>query len=142
MEHCVTCHGPEEQEGDFRLDHREAFQRGGGSGQVINKDKPGSSRLLKSVQYDDSDLQMPPDGKLPQEQIDVLQRWILDGAYWPADNPHGTSDPKPPSSQELMDLHRVKHWSYLPIQDVTPPVLEQFPNLGSSTNAGAASQRH
>ena len=79
VEHCVTCHGPEEQEGDFRLDHREAFQRGGGSGQVINKDKPGSSRLLKSVQYDDSDLQMPPDGKLPQEQIDVLQRWILDG---------------------------------------------------------------
>ena len=57
---------------------------GGGSGQVINKDKPGSSRLLKSVQYDDSDLQMPPDGKLPQEQIDVLQRWIL-MAYWPAD---------------------------------------------------------
>ena len=27
VEHCVTCHGPEEQEGDFRLDHREAFQR-------------------------------------------------------------------------------------------------------------------
>lgn len=135
VEHCVTCHGPEEQEGDLRLDHRGAFQRGGGSGQVINKDKPGSSRLLTSVQYDDSDLQMPPDGKIPQEQIDVLQRWILDGAYWPADSPHGTSDPKPPSSQELIDLHRAEHWSYLPIQDVTPPDLEQFPNLGSSTKA-------
>ena len=38
------------------------------------------SRLLKALSYDDSELQMPPSGKLADSVIADFERWIAAGA--------------------------------------------------------------
>jgi hypothetical protein len=80
--HCFKCHGPEKHENGLRLDSRVAMLAGGDSGPVIVPGDPGSSLLVDAVNYGDG-FQMPPAGKLKDEQVDVLTDWITDGAVWP-----------------------------------------------------------
>ncbi len=132
IEHCVECHGPAEQEGELRLDHRAGFRKGGGSGPVINDSQPSSSRLLRSVQYTDNDLQMPPTGKLPAAKIALLKQWVENGAAWPDDQPPSASKPSTQSPEERIKDHRSKHWAYQPIQSIELPQLDKYPTLGSN----------
>src|SRR5690349_19320085 len=80
-EHCWKCHGPTEQKGGLRLDSHERVLAGGDSGVAISPDKPKESLLLAAVRYESPE--MPPDGKLPDEQIALLTQWIEMGAPWP-----------------------------------------------------------
>ena len=45
----------------------------------MSLDKPEQSRLLQAINYRDS-LEMPPTGKLPDAEIDVIEKWIVAGA--------------------------------------------------------------
>ena len=51
LEHCIGCHGSEQQEGGLRLDSRAGWQQGGGSGAAIVPGKPDESLLIKAVSY-------------------------------------------------------------------------------------------
>jgi mono/diheme cytochrome c family protein len=119
-EHCVSCHGAKEQLADLRLDRRDAVSRGGSSGPAIQPGKPNESLLLRAVRYSDSKLQMPPDGKLKDAQIEIFEHWIRSGAYWPEDVQ--PTDPTPTRSPaERIDEIRQSHWAYQPIVDHSPP---------------------
>ena len=48
--------------------------------------KPDESLLIKAVKYTDENLKMPPKGKLSDEQIADLTKWVKDGAKWPNDS--------------------------------------------------------
>src|SRR5689334_10269759 len=48
---CQRCHNPKAKVAGFDLTTAEAFQRGGDSGPLINKEKPEESRLLKAIGY-------------------------------------------------------------------------------------------
>ena len=113
IEHCVKCHGPSDQSGGLRLDRQVAVTKGGDSGQVIVAGVPEQSSLIRAVQYHDKDLQMPPDGKLRSEQIEILTTWVKSGGYWPADKTE-VDQGIPPSRK--IDLMRETHWAYRPIQ--------------------------
>ena len=77
VEHCYTCHGPEKQKGDLRLDGRAAAMRGVTDGAVILPGKGAESRLIAAVAGMDEDLVMPPKGdRLTPEQVGILRRWI------------------------------------------------------------------
>lgn len=129
IQHCIECHGVDEQEGDLRLDHREAFFKGGGSGPIFDPNQPTSSRIIQSIQYTDNDLQMPPDGKLPRETIERLKRWVEQGALWPADQRPTSSQPLTvPPEQRLMS-HKAEHWSYQPITECVIPEISLFPTV-------------
>ena len=78
---CLGCHATEPQ-GGLRMDSREALLKGGKSGPALVSGDPEQSLLVQAVRYQ-HDLKMPPTGALPQEEIDVLARWIGDGAVWP-----------------------------------------------------------
>ena len=67
--HCYECHGPEEQEGELRLDRYADMLQGGLSGKAVVPGKATASLLLTAVRYTDNDLQMPPEEKLSKEQI-------------------------------------------------------------------------
>ncbi|HTU26071.1 MAG TPA: PSD1 and planctomycete cytochrome C domain-containing protein [Pirellulales bacterium] len=85
-EHCFKCHGPEQQESDFRLDRRDEALRGGENGVAIVPGKAGESLLLDRVAGTDADLRMPPKGeRLPAAAVDTLRRWIDEGAAWAED---------------------------------------------------------
>ena len=83
--HCVNCHGGAKPKGKFSLETRtQAFD----DPEIINAGKPGDSVFLELCKLgEDDDDVMPPtkEGLLNSTQIDLLSRWIAEGADWPAD---------------------------------------------------------
>lgn len=92
-QHCVNCHGPEKQKGKLRLDSRASALKGGSdAGPGIVPGKAGESavvkRLLIDPAKDANEELMPPankGGPLDKPQIELVQRWIDEGADWPND---------------------------------------------------------
>lgn len=101
---CFSCHGAdaEHREADLRLDTLDGSRAKTSSGlQAIFGDHPEESELLKRVTSTDTDLRMPPakHGKpLTNEQIDILRRWIAQGAsyakHWAYEPPQAAALPK------------------------------------------------
>jgi len=85
---------------------------------------------MRAVLYDDPDLQMPPDGKLPTKAIETLRAWIAMGAA----DPRSEVSVKPSSTQALAVADAQQHWAY---RAVERPVLPQFPTR-ISANAPAS----
>jgi Protein of unknown function (DUF1553)/Protein of unknown function (DUF1549)/Planctomycete cytochrome C len=89
-EKCFACHGPDKQEGSLRLDSRDAMLAGGDRGLALvvsradSTDSESESLLLQSVRFTDPDLQMPPKKPLTESEIQLLERWIAQGAAWPS----------------------------------------------------------
>ncbi|MCL4694955.1 MAG: hypothetical protein KJ060_20885, partial [Candidatus Hydrogenedentes bacterium] len=81
VEHCYSCHGPEKQKSGLRLDSAEAILQGGSRGPAVEPGNPVS--LLVQVIAHTGDVQMPPREKLPQEAIDAITAWVVEGAHWP-----------------------------------------------------------
>ncbi len=102
-ERCFTCHGPDDskRQSKLRLD-LEALAKGdlGGHFAVV-PGEPGSSELVRRVSSSDTARRMPPArsgaAKLQDREIDLLTRWIAQGAPW------------------------QKHWSFI------PPVRQELP---------------
>ncbi|MCK6500346.1 MAG: DUF1549 domain-containing protein, partial [Nitrospira sp.] len=93
---CVSCHGPEKQKGNLRLDSREAALRGGDLGPSIVPGDPRKSLLLQAVLHATPDLEMPPKEKLTPTDLAVLERWIVAGAPWPV--PDASAEPTAPAN--------------------------------------------
>ena len=83
--HCYECHAHDKagDSGQLAVDSRVALLKGGDRGPIIVAGKPDESLLLTAVKYGDPKLQMPPEGKLPAAEIDLLTKWIVDGAFVP-----------------------------------------------------------
>lgn len=80
IEHCVDCHGVDEQESELRLDTPAHLMAGGKSGPVAIPGEPDRSLLVSAIRYKDENLQMPPDEKLPISVVADLVKWIEMGA--------------------------------------------------------------
>ena len=81
-EHCYECHGSEKQSNGYRLDRRRDALVGG----TITVIAPGSaeaSRLYLRLIGTRFGRQMPLEGRLTAAEIDVIKRWIDQGAEWP-----------------------------------------------------------
>ena len=115
VENCLKCHGGEKQKGGLRLDSRNAMLDGGESGAAIVAGRPAESLLIAAVRRE-TELKMPPAGKLSAQQVDALQRWIASGAPWPENRPLSSG------ADGLADS-RAKHWAFQPIGDPKPPAL-------------------
>lgn len=85
QEKCLGCHSHDagSMEGGLTLDSKSGWETGGDSGPAILPGKPNQSLLLTAVSYSDPDLQMPPDEKLSEAQLEVLVQWIRRGATDP-----------------------------------------------------------
>jgi mono/diheme cytochrome c family protein len=84
---CLKCHGAEgKPKGQLRLDVRAAAFRGGAGGKVILPGRAKESLLYKLLVDPDDDARMPQKApRLAAEQIDLVRRWIDEGAEWPED---------------------------------------------------------
>lgn len=117
QQRCYECHSHSggQAKGGLMLDSREAWKTGGDSGPAIVPGDLENSPLVKAVQYDG--LMMPPTGRLPDEEIAVLVRWVKSGAY----------DPRVAASipeQKTIDFETGrKHWAFQPLQDPHPPQM-------------------
>ncbi|MCI0743582.1 MAG: DUF1553 domain-containing protein [Gemmataceae bacterium] len=85
---CFHCHGPDKskRKGDLRLDTAEGAVADRGGYAAIVPGKPEQSALLERVTAKEKSKRMPPatsaHGPLNEKQIDVLRRWIAQGAKY------------------------------------------------------------
>jgi Protein of unknown function (DUF1553)/Protein of unknown function (DUF1549)/Planctomycete cytochrome C len=111
--YCQECHSAStERSGGLLLDSAEGWQKGGDSGAAIQAGKPEDSLLLRAISYSNPKLQMPPDGKLPDEVIEDFRVWIESGAFDPRKDP---SAAKPNGKTALSVEDAQQHWAYQPI---------------------------
>jgi hypothetical protein len=120
VESCQECHSEKKHKGDLRLDNLPFIVQGGSSGPAIVPHKPDESLLIKAVSYADPDMEMPPDGKLPEEQIAILKQWIQMGAPWPEAEVAAAGNARRPG--QITDEDR-KWWAFQPVKNPKPPAL-------------------
>lgn len=113
-ENCFACHGfdAEKRKGNLRLDTRAgAFETlKSGETAIVPGDLDESALIFRIEIDDDDEMMMPPkaSGKsLSPAEIDVLKRWVAEGAHW---SDHWSFDPpaaaKPP---EIPDSNRARN---------------------------------
>ena len=115
---CFKCHNHIKQSGELRVDSREGLLQGGESGPAVVVGHLEESLLLEAVNY--KSLEMPPDGRLSEEQIKYLTQWVEMGAPWPSGEKVAASRAV---TRDITDEDR-NYWAFQPVKPVTPPTLE------------------
>ena len=85
---CYKCHSSQKVKGELRLDGKDFVFKGGESGPVVIPGKPHESEVVRriSLPRDDEDA-MPPKGKkLSDNDIQLLNFWVMKGAPWPEES--------------------------------------------------------
>ncbi|MGB0579396.1 MAG: DUF1549 domain-containing protein [Limisphaerales bacterium] len=81
--HCSKCHLGDKRKGGFSMNTREDLLQGGENGRAITLGKANQSLLVELLATKDEDDRMPPDGEpLAPKQIELIKKWINDGATW------------------------------------------------------------
>ncbi len=110
---CFKCHGGRPAiKGEFRITSQEGLARGTTRGPAIDVENPAESALLQMISYSDEQHQMPPSGKLSQEDIDTLTKWVTMGAPWA---PEGEDFGVPPEEHHGPTDKGKDHWAYQPV---------------------------
>lgn len=126
VKHCTECHSAEgtEPEGDLRLDTAAGWRRGGHGGPALVPGDPDASLLMRAVRYKDSELQMPPENKLSDAEIDLLAQWIKMGAPDPRQG--DAADPAAPRKTMGMSVAEGRgFWAFQPVvRPELPPVRD------------------
>ncbi len=117
VEHCYSCHSGSatKLQAGLRVDNRAALLSGGDSGPAIVPADVDGSIFIEAVRYES--YEMPPKGKLADEEIQIFEKWVELGAPWPAgDVPSDTG------AAPTFDLQQRKseHWVW---QAVASPPL-------------------
>ncbi len=86
---CTNCHG---NAGGLDLFSYSSLMSGGNSGPVITPYDHTTSELYNRIALpESSDEDMPPSGSLVQSEIDLIAKWIEEGAL---SSPAGCTDPE------------------------------------------------
>ena len=115
-DNCFQCHGPDSKarQGELRLDREEDAVAARKDGSAIVRGKPAESELVRRINHADAAERMPPaesGKKLSAEQIELLRRWVEQGAKWQA------------------------HWSFIPPQRPSMPKVSDSQWLRSGLDA-------
>ena len=108
-ERCFTCHGPDKanRKTNMHFDTEEgAFTPLASGGFAIVRGDPSKSMMVQRISSDNEAFRMPPAyfglPKLPGREIELIRRWIEEGAQW------------------------QKHWSFIPPErPPLPPVTNK-----------------
>ncbi len=105
--HCGKCHGQKKQSAGLRFDIRSTVFSDSDSGGVIKKGNSGESLIIQLVTHEDDEKIMPPKGdRLSANEINILRKWIDDGAVWP---------------DKLAGTLKTDHWSLQPLKKPAVP---------------------
>ncbi len=121
-EHCYECHSRKSQKvkAGLLVDSREDLLKGGDSGPAIVAGHADESLLIAAVKHES--FEMPPSGKLGDEQISDLARWIQEGAWWPEEEAAARAEARERLDPEAeRAARRASHWSWKPIVAHTVP---------------------
>lgn len=112
---CISCHGGVRQKGGFSLLFREEALAKTESGRYgILPGDPGNSEMIRRINLKDPEERMPyKHDPLSKEEIDILTRWVKEGAQW------------------------GEHWAYVPVKEVPIPQRTSFFGLITSKSEWA-----
>jgi hypothetical protein len=129
-QNCVSCHGGVRQKNNVSFIFREeALGKGKSGKRTIVPGKPDESELIARVTSKDPEARMPYHGPpLPPQQIELLRRWIKQGAKW---EDHWAF--VPPKPQPLPAVKR-EDWVRQPLDRFVLARLEKE-SLGPSPEA-------
>lgn len=125
--HCYSCHGPDRERSGLRMDQMANVLRGGDSGEpgIVPGDSEASFLLHTLTGEDDAVDQMPLNrDPLSGEQIDLIRRWIDEGAQGAAG-----------SEGSVEDFLQTDHWSLQPVVDPEVPVSASDPWCANTVDA-------
>jgi mono/diheme cytochrome c family protein len=79
-EHCLKCHGEDEQKADLNLSTHATALKGGSGGAALVAGRASTSLLFKAITAEEDDERMPPKkAALPAAQIELIRQWIQTG---------------------------------------------------------------
>ena len=110
-ETCFQCHGPDknQRQAELRLDTKGGLFDAREGHHPVVAGKPNESELLRRITAEDAEERMPPADakrKLTKQQIEILRKWIEQGAEWKG------------------------HWAYIPPSKPDAPSNDELKNVG------------
>jgi len=123
-QHCWDCHRNDVDDlgGELAMASRASMIKGGDSGSLLDESSLEESLLLRAISYEDDLYQMPPDGKMSDEEIAVFKKWAELGLPWdPADEielEEDHTDGPPQVNEETKSW-----WSFQKVDKPNPPQL-------------------
>ena len=117
---CFNCHSADNKAaGGLRVDDRNGLLEGGKRGAAVVPGEPSTSLILKAVRHEAGAPRMPPEGGLETEEIADLERWITEGAVWPAVE---LSEGQGGWNADYEALRR-EHWAFRPVSPAATPTV-------------------
>ena len=123
VEHCYECHS---QNADpvfagLKLDTAHDVLAGGDGGKIVTPGKPDESSLIQAIRFEaGSEIQMPPEGKLPDQAIAALTEWVRRGVPFPKE-----TTPVRPADEGIDFAAARKFWSFQPVKQHPLPSVSQ-----------------
>ncbi len=77
--HCSGCHQPAKKGGQLLLTSFADFQKGGENGEAFTPGKPDESLILDYISGDKPEMPLNAE-PLDKKQVDLIARWIKEGA--------------------------------------------------------------
>jgi cytochrome c553 len=109
---CQECHGAGVAEAGLRLDSRKGLLLGSDAGAVVVPGDAAKSRLVAAVKHVD-ELAMPPDAKLSDEEIAVLEEWVSVGVPWTGPGgEEAVAATREEAMQERIRESLASHWAF------------------------------
>lgn len=122
IKRCYECHSAEKKiKGGLNLDSRAGWQEGGDNGPAIVPGDLSKSLLIKAVRYLDEDFAMPPKGRLPTDEVAILEEWVKRGAP----DPRTAEAAKAAKPKRAINLEEGrKFWAFQPVADPAAPAVK------------------
>jgi Protein of unknown function (DUF1553)/Protein of unknown function (DUF1549)/Planctomycete cytochrome C len=81
--HCAECHMGAKHKGGLSMNTREDLLKENDDGPALEPGNSGKSLMMHLITSDDEDERMPPKGDgLDQKEVELIAKWIDDGAPW------------------------------------------------------------
>ncbi|MBX9583869.1 MAG: PSD1 and planctomycete cytochrome C domain-containing protein [Gemmataceae bacterium] len=124
--HCLKCHGAEAKvKGGLNLATRAGAVAGGDTGPAFDPKDPAKSLILKAVEYHDESMRMPPKGKLPDQELAVIRKWVTDGLAYPADRLTEAAAQTPPAHKGgVITEESKRYWAYQSVRRPAVPATK------------------
>ncbi len=111
-DNCLACHNEKLRTSELSLESRHTTLAGGNRGPAVKPGDPAANLLIEAVTQH-GDLKMPPPGRLRDEQIATLRRWIELGVPWPES-----------AQAQRTDRSTWNHWAAQPPKRHPLPAVE------------------
>lgn len=124
VDNCYGCHSSQAKDlgGGLLLDSHSGIVQGGDNGPPVVAGDPEGSLLMMAIRHESKELQMPPEKKLADHQIQDVEQWIRMGAP----DPRSEDTLSIVKAKRQIDWDKAREfWSLRPLSQVVVPGVQE-----------------